>query len=301
MGGAGQAVAVGQERRKLTPPEVRARKGNAPLVMVTAVDFGFARLAEAAGVDMLLVGDSLGMAFQGHDSTVPVTIGDIVYHCRAVRRGAPNTHLVADLPFLAAAIDDAETIRNAGRLLQEGGADAVKLEGGAHVAHRIRALVEAGIPTFAHVGLTPQRAGMLGGFKMQGGDAESAHAVLGDAVAVATAGAYALVVEAVPVELGRAITDRVQIPTIGIGAGVACDGQVLVTADLLGIEDRFRPKFVKRYANLAGIVRHAYAEFADDVRSRAFPTAEQSYRARSDLGLDAATGDDGPDRDAEGG
>ncbi len=287
MGGAGQAVAEENKRRKLTAPEIRARKQQAPLVMVTAVDFGFARLAEAAGIDMLLVGDSLGMAFQGHDSTVPVTLDDIVYHCRAVRRGAPNTHVVADLPFLAGAIDDADTIRNAGRLLQDGGADAVKLEGGVNVAGRIRALVDAGIPIVGHVGLTPQRAGMLGGFKMQGGDAESAQAVLADAVAVAEAGAYAMVVEAVPADLGRAITDRVEIPTIGIGAGVDCDGQVLVTADLLGIEDRFRPRFVKRYADLAGIVRDAYAAYANDVRTRAFPTTEQSYRARHDLGLGA--------------
>lgn len=301
MGGAGQAVAVEHKRRKLTAPEVRSRKGQTPLVMVTAVDFGFARLAEAAGVDMLLVGDSLGMAFQGHDSTVPVTVDDIVYHCRAVRRGASDTHVVADLPFLAGAIDDAETIRNAGRLLQEGGADAVKLEGGVNVAGRIRALTNAGIPTFGHVGLTPQRAGMLGGFKMQGGDAASAQAVLSDAVAVADAGAYAMVVEAVPLELGRAITERVPIPTIGIGAGAACDGQVLVTADLLGIEDRFRLKFVKRYANLAGIVRDAYAEFAEDVRSGAFPTAQQSYRGRTDLGLDGSASDATPDREAAGG
>jgi 3-methyl-2-oxobutanoate hydroxymethyltransferase len=288
MSGAGQAVAVERERRKLTAPEVRSRKGRTPLVMVTAVDFAFARLAEAAGVDMLLVGDSLGMAFQGHDSTVPVTLDDIVYHCRAVRRGAPNTHLVADLPFLAAAIDDGETIRNAGRLVQEGGADAVKLEGGTGSAGRIRALVAAGIPTFGHVGLTPQRAGMLGGFKVQGNDADSARAVLEDAAAVAAAGAYAMVVEAVPLELARAVTARVAIPTIGIGAGAACDGQVLVTADLLGIEDRFRPRFVKRYADLAGIVRDAYAAYADEVRSGAFPGPEQSYHARSDLGLDGA-------------
>lgn len=299
--GAGQAVAAERERRKLTAPEVRSRKGQTPLVMVTAVDFAFARLAEAAGVDMLLVGDSLGMAFQGHDSTVPVTLDDIVYHCRAVRRGAPNTHLVADLPFLAGAIDDGETIRNAGRLLQEGGADAVKLEGGVRAAGRIQALVEAGIPTFGHVGLTPQRAGMLGGFKVQGGDADSARAVLADARAVAAAGAYAMVVEAVPTELADAITARVDIPTIGIGAGAGCDGQVLVTVDLLGIEDRFRPRFVQRYADLAGIVREAYARYADDVRNRAFPTREQSYHARVNLRLDAGDDESGATGETHGG
>jgi 3-methyl-2-oxobutanoate hydroxymethyltransferase len=283
---AGNDLTGTEARRKLTVPEIRSRKHGDPLVMVTGVDFQLARFAEAAGIDLLLVGDSLGMAFQGHDSTAPVTLDDIVYHCRAVRRGAPHTHLVADLPFLAGAIDDGETIRNAGRLIQEGGADGVKLEGGATAAGRIRAMTDAGIPVFGHVGLLPQRVGQLGGFRMQGGDAAAARAILADAAAVAAAGAYALVVEAVPAELAAAITARVPVPTVGIGAGAACDGQVLVSADLLGLEDRFKPRFVKRYADLAGTVRQAYRAYAADVRARAFPGPEHAYKAKHSLDLD---------------
>ncbi len=274
----------GSDRRsKLTVPEISAAKGKRRLAMVAAYDFPMARLAEQAGIDLLLVGDSLGMVVLGHDSTVPVTLEDVLHHCRAVVRGAPGTHVVADLPFLTYRIDDARAIENAGRLLQQGGADAVKLEGGRALAPRIRAIVGAGIPVMGHVGLTPQSAGSLGGFRVQGRSVDSARAIVADAEAVATAGAYALVVEAVPAELGALITERVPIPTIGIGAGPGCDGQVLIGHDLLGLEDRIAPRFAKRYADLGAATRDAFAAFAAEVRDGTFPDAEHSYAMKPEV------------------
>ncbi len=270
-------------RSKLSAPDVRARKGGLKLVMVTAYDYPTARRAAAAGIDLLLVGDSLGMAVLGYDSTVPVTMDDIIHHTRAVVRGAPGTHIVADLPFMSYQVNDAQAVENAGRLIKEGGADAVKLEGGRTMAGRVRAIVAAGIPVMGHVGLTPQSAGSLGGFRVQGRDLASARAILADAEAVAAAGAYALVVEAVPSELGELVTARVRIPTLGIGAGPGCDGQVLVVSDLLGLEDRIAPKFAKRYAELGEATRAAFAAFADDVRGGAFPDAAHSYAMKSEV------------------
>ena len=264
-------------KRKLTVPGVRARKGATPLVMVALYDFSMARLAEAAGIDIILVGDSLGMVVLGHASTVPVTLDDIVRHTQAVVRGAPHTHVVADMPFLTYHVDDGRTVENAGRLIQEGGADAVKLEGGRTVAHRIRVLTDAGIPVCGHVGLTPQSAGALGGYKVQGATEAGARQVLEDAAAVAEAGAYALVLEAIPAEVAALVTERVAVPTIGIGAGAACDGQVLVAHDLLGLEERFAPRFAKRYAELAGVMRGAFAAYAEEVRQGAFPAPEHTY------------------------
>ena len=272
-----------EARRKLGVPEVRGRKGGSKLVMVTAYDYPFARLAEAAGVDFLLVGDSVGNVVLGYASTVPVTMEDILHHTRAVVRGAPGTHVVADLPFLSYQIDDARAIENAGRLLKEGGADSVKLEGGRAVAKRIRAIVAAGIPVMGHVGLTPQSAGVLGGLRVQGRELSSARAILADAAAVATAGAYAIVVEAVPTELAELITARVPIPTIGIGAGPNCDGQVLVAHDLLGLEDRIEPRFAKRYAELGAATRDAFAAFAAEVRDGGFPDAAHSYAMKPEV------------------
>src|SRR5215203_5883987 len=207
------------ERSKLTALDIRERKSGSRLSMVSVYDFPFARLAEEAGVDIILVGDSLGMVVQGHDSTVPVTLDDIIYHAKLVRRGAPRTHVVADLPFLTYQIDNAHAIENAGRLLQEGGADSVKLEGGQEVAERVAAIVRAGIPVMGHIGLTPQSAGALGGFKVQGRDVASARRILADAEAINVAGAFAMVVEVIPAELGGMVTESVSIPTIGIGAG----------------------------------------------------------------------------------
>jgi 3-methyl-2-oxobutanoate hydroxymethyltransferase len=232
---------------------------------------------------MLLVGDSLGMAFQGQNTTVPVRLEHIIYHAQAVTRGAPNTHVVADLPFLTYQVDNAQAITNAGRLVQEGGADAVKLEGGRVVAERIRAIVDAGIAVVAHIGLTPQSVGRLGGFRVQGRELDSAKAILADAEAVVAAGAYAVVVEAVPSNLAALVTERVPIPTIGIGAGAHCDGQVLVTADLLGMEDRIAPRFAKRYADLDAAITAAYAAYGAEVREETFPGPGHSYTMRSEI------------------
>jgi 3-methyl-2-oxobutanoate hydroxymethyltransferase len=270
-------------RRKLTPPEAVARKGGEKLAMVTAYDYPTARLAEAAGLDLLLVGDSLGMVVLGYASTAPVTMGEMLHHARAVVRGAPQTLVVVDLPFMAYQVGDAQAVENAGRLVKEGGADAVKLEGGAAMADRVRAIARAGIPVVGHVGLLPQTAAGQGGLRVQGRDLDGARAVLADAAAVAAAGAFALVVEAVPAELGALITERVPIPTIGIGAGPGCDGQVLVAADLLGLEDRLAPKFAKRYADLGAATRDAFAAYAAEVRAGAFPDAAYSYALRPEV------------------
>ncbi|MCC2629920.1 MAG: 3-methyl-2-oxobutanoatehydroxymethyltransferase, partial [Thermomicrobiales bacterium] len=254
--------------------DIKARKDVQRLSMVSVYDFPFARLAEEAGIDILLVGDSLGMVVQGHDSTVPVTLTDIVYHAKAVRRGAPRTHVVADLPFLTYHTDTGRAIENAGRLLQEGGADSVKLEGGQEIAERAAAIVRAGIPVMGHIGLTPQSAGALGGFKVQGRDVASARKILDDARAIVDAGAYAMVVEVIPAELGEMITARVPIPTIGIGAGAACDGQVLVAHDMLGLQERIIGRFAKVYANVGDDVRRAFTAFAEEVRAGSFPDEE---------------------------
>jgi len=268
---------------KLTAHDIKARKDGQRLSMVSVYDFPFARLAEEAGIDILLVGDSLGMVVQGHDSTVPVTLADIVYHAKAVRRGAPKTHVVADLPFLTYHTDTGRAIENAGRLLQEGGADSVKLEGGQAIAERAAAIVRAGIPVMGHIGLTPQSAGALGGFKVQGRDVASARKILDDARAIVDAGAYAMVVEVIPAELGEMITARVPIPTIGIGAGAACDGQVLVAHDMLGLQERIIGRFAKVYANVGDDVRRAFTAFAEEVRAGSFPDEEHSYSMAKDV------------------
>lgn len=271
------------ERQKLGPREVRERKGGVggKLTMLSVYDFPMARLAEAAGIDILLVGDSLAMVGLGYASTVPVTMEEMLHHTRAVVRGAPNTLVVADLPFLSYHLSDAQAIENAGRLLKEGGADTVKLEGGRAMADRVRAIATAGIPVMGHIGLTPQTAVSLGGLKTQGRDLASARAILADAAAVAEAGAFAIVVEAVPAVLGAQITQRVPVPTIGIGAGVECDGQVLLATDLLGLHpDAPQPKFAKRYAELGEAAKAAFAEFAAEVRSGAYPDAAHSYQMK---------------------
>jgi 3-methyl-2-oxobutanoate hydroxymethyltransferase len=270
-------------RTKLTAHDIQARKGGPRLSMVSVYDFPFARLAEEAGIDILLVGDSLGMVVQGHDSTVPVTLDDVVYHAKAVRRGASRTHVVADLPFLTYQIDTGRAIENAGRLLQEGGADSVKLEGGQEVAERAAAIARAGIPVMGHIGLTPQSAGALGGFKVQGRDVASARKILADARAIADAGAYAMVVEVIPAELGEMVTASVPIPTIGIGAGAACDGQVLVAHDMLGLQERIIGRFAKVYANVGDDIRSAFTSFAEEVRAGSFPDEEHSYGMAKDV------------------
>jgi 3-methyl-2-oxobutanoate hydroxymethyltransferase len=271
------------QRRKLTAREIAARKNGEKLVMLAGYDVLTARAIERAGIDLILVGDSLGMVVLGYETTVPVTVDDVVHHTRAVVRGAPKTHVVADLPFLSYHLSDAQALENAGRLVQQGGADSVKLEGGRAIAGRIRALVEAGIPVMGHVGLTPQSVAVTGGFRVQGRDRLAARQIVEDAEAVAAAGAYAVVLELVPAELARLVAERVSIPTIGIGAGPDCDGQVLVAADLLGLDDRPSFRFVQRYAELGTAMTDAFMRYAADVRNGAFPTGAQSYSMKPDV------------------
>lgn len=270
--------------RKLTAPDIREMKADArKIVMVTAYDYPTARAVEAAGLEAILVGDSLGMVVLGYDSTVPVTMADMIHHTRAVMRGVTTVHVVADLPFMSYQVSDEQAVENAGRLIKEGGADAVKLEGGEVVATRIQAIVRSGIPVMGHIGLTPQSAASLGGFRVQGRSLEAAQAVLNDALAVQTAGAYSVVVEAVPRQLGRIITSRLDIPTIGIGAGVDCDGQVLVNGDLLGAYDKFTPRFAKRYAEMQDVMQSAFRAYAEEVRSGEFPANEHGFAMNRDV------------------
>jgi 3-methyl-2-oxobutanoate hydroxymethyltransferase len=265
-------------RGRITVPKLRAMKARGErITMLTAYDATFARMFDEAEIDVLLVGDSLGMVVQGRDSTLPVTVDEIVYHCRAVARGAGNALVVGDLPFMSYQVSAEDALRNAGRFLAEGGAQAVKLEGGASVAPAIRRIVGAGIPVMAHVGLTPQSVHAMGGFRVQGKTQEAAERILRDARAVEDAGAFALVLEGIPSDLARTITDAVDIPTIGIGAGVGCDGQVLVCYDMLGLTPDLRPKFVKRYADMFEEGVEAARRYADEVRAGAFPTEAHAF------------------------
>ena len=245
--------------------------------MVTAYDYPTAVLIEKTPIEMILVGDSLGMVVLGYESTVPVTVKDIIHHAKPVVKGAPNTHIVADMPFMSyhASVEDA--IRNAGRLIKETGVDSVKLEGGMDYAPVVKAIVKAGIPVVSHIGLTPQTASSLGGFKVQGKDAQQAQELIDDAVALEEAGAFAMVIECIPAPLAQMISEKLTIPTIGIGAGPYCDGQVLVTQDLLGLFDRFTPKFVKQYAEIGKMELEALNRYAEEVSSGEFPSKEHSF------------------------
>jgi 3-methyl-2-oxobutanoate hydroxymethyltransferase len=265
--------------KKLTSATLRERKsGGEKIAVVTAYDVAFARLADRAGIDVVLVGDSLGMVMQGLPNTLPVTLDEMIYHCGMVARGVTNAHLVADMPFLSyqAAADDG--VRAAGRLLKEGGAEAVKLEGGAEVAGLVARLVGIGIPVMGHVGMTPQSVHKFGGFKLQGRTDAQAQAILAGARALADAGAYAVVVENVPPAVAAAVTEAVPIPTIGIGAGAACDGQVLVMHDLLGLDPDWSPRFARRYAELGRQALAAFSAFAADVRKGKFPSEKETAR-----------------------
>ena len=267
-------------RKPMNVPRIRAEKGGTPLVMITAYDATFARMLDEAGADILLVGDSLGMVVQGNDTTLSVTVDDIIYHCRAVARGSRYAHIVGDMPFLSYQVTPEEAVRNAGRILAEGHAHAVKLEGGVTMAATIARIVAAGIPVMGHIGLTPQSVHAMGGFRVQGRDDDGARRILDDARAVADAGAYALVLEGIPGELAAEITAAIDIPTIGIGAGVHCDGQVLVCYDLLGLTPDLRPKFVKRYDELFDRGIAACRSFVTEVRTRRFPTEDHTFSGR---------------------
>ncbi|MCC5844743.1 MAG: 3-methyl-2-oxobutanoate hydroxymethyltransferase [Verrucomicrobia bacterium] len=262
---------------KMTPAAFRALKGKEPIPTLTASDTPTARLVDAAGIPLILVGDSLGMTVLGFDSTLSVTLDHMLHHTAAVARGVKNALVVADMPFMTYQVNDDEAVRNAGRFLQEAGADAVKLEGGAERAGLVKRLVQNGIPVMAHIGLTPQSVKELG-YKVQGRGDAAAEKMKNDAKALAEAGAFAIVLEACPAPLAQAITESVPVPTIGIGAGAGCDGQILVLNDMLGIFTEFTPKFVKVYARLGEQMRQAFEQYAQDVRTRAFPAPEHTYK-----------------------
>ncbi len=272
-----QSVLQQTDRKKVTTRTFQLKKQRGePITMLTAYDYPTALAMDQAGVDAILVGDSLGMVVLGYENTLPVTMEDMLHHCKAVARGAHRALRIGDMPFMSYQISSQEALRNAGRFLQEAGMDAVKLEGGRERLETIRAIVSAGIPVMGHLGLTPQSINQLGGFRPQGRNSNAARAILEDALLLQEAGCFSLVLESIPARLARLISERLEIPTIGIGAGQGCDGQVLVTHDLLGLFDRFTPKFVKKYANLHAMIAEAFTSFIEDVENRAFPSAEHS-------------------------
>lgn len=264
--------------KKLTVRDIIDMKSAADkIVVLTAYDAGFARFLDRNGVEIVLVGDSLGMVVLGYESTVPVTMEEMLHHAKAVKHGVERALLVGDMPFLSYQVEVGSAIANAGRFLKEAGCDAVKVEGGLEICATVAAMVRAGIPVMGHIGLTPQTAGALGGYKVQGRDAQSARRLLAEAKGLAEAGAFALVLECIPDKLAAAITASVPIPTIGIGAGAQCDGQVLVINDLLGMFEKFVPSFVKQYANLAPQIAGAIVAFRDEVKGGVYPDAEHSF------------------------
>jgi len=265
------------EARVTVPALARKKLRGEKIAMLTAYDFPFARIFDQAGIDVLLVGDTMGHVVQGHDTTLPVTLDEVVYHCRLVSRAVRRALVVGDMPFGAYQVSVEDTVRSAIRLMKEGGAHAVKLEGGERVADRIAALARMEIPVMGHVGLTPQSVHQFGGYRVQGRGDDAHERVLRDARAVQEAGAFAVVLECVPKELGAEITARLSIPTIGIGAGVGCDGQVLVMHDLLGLGEATPPRFVRQYVALGEIVSRAARMYADDVRNQKFPGDVESY------------------------
>jgi len=267
-----------QKSRKVTVRTLQVRRDRGrPITMVTAYDYPSARAADAAGIDVLLVGDSLAMVVLGYDTTLPVTMDEMLHHARAVRRGARSALLVGDMPFLSYQTGPADALRNAGRYLKEAGMDAVKLEGGREVAETVRTLVASGIPVQGHVGLTPQSVHALGGYRVQGKTREAAARLLEDALALEDAGCFSVVLESVPARLASYVTERLRIPTIGIGAGAGVSGQVLVYHDLLGLQTELRPKFVKRFASLGEDAERALKAYRDEVRAGAFPGPEHGY------------------------
>jgi 3-methyl-2-oxobutanoate hydroxymethyltransferase len=256
--------------------------------MMTCYDYPSARLLEDAGVDVLFIGDTLGMVVLGYDSTIPVTMEEMLHHTKAVVRGSSRAHVLADMPFMSYQTSREDALRNAGRLLKEGGAQSVKLEGGVHVAETVRFIVNAGIPVMGHIGLTPQSINQLGGYKVQGKTPAAAVRLINDAEALEQACAYAIVLECVPAQLAGTITERLAIPTIGIGAGPDCDGQVQVFHDLLGLFEHFVPKHAKRYATLGPQITEAVRAYAEEVRERRFPTEHESFLARNGVFSEAA-------------
>jgi 3-methyl-2-oxobutanoate hydroxymethyltransferase len=270
-------VMPSEDRKKITVHFIRAMKTRHEVIsMLTAYDYPTALVMDQVGLEIILVGDSLGMVVLGYESTLPVTMDEMIHHCKAVARGAKYALLVGDMPFMSYQVSTAEAVRNAGRFLQEGGMNAIKLEGGRDRAETIQAIVNAGIPVMGHLGLTPQSVHQLGGFRPQSRSADTAYKLIEDAQILQEAGCFSLVLESIPARLAEMVSKCLDIPTIGIGAGAGCDGQVLVTHDLLGIFERFTPRFVKKYADLAGEMRRAFSEFKTDIKANTFPDAEHS-------------------------
>ena len=280
-GGGGTSGTARSTRKKITVPAIRARKGKTPLTMVTAYDFTMARLLDQGGVDMLLVGDSLGMVVQGRETTIPVTLDEICYHTRAVARGAEFAHIVGDMPFMSFQVSAIQALENAGKLMKEGMAQSVKLEGGEEIAEHVHAITRAGIPVMGHVGLTPQSVHALGGFRVQGKGNDAAARIVADARALEQAGAYAVVLEAMPPDAAQQVTEALSVPTIGIGAGPGCDGQVLVCYDMLGMTPGRVPKFTKKFAAVGDQIREATEAYVAEVKGGAFPAEEHCYRTNA--------------------
>jgi 3-methyl-2-oxobutanoate hydroxymethyltransferase len=271
------------ERKKITITDIFEKKrAKRKITMLTAYDYPTARAIDAAGIDAILVGDSLGMVVLGYDSTVPVTMDEMLHHAKAVRRGTRYAFLIGDMPFMSYQVSAEEAVRNAGRFMKEALCDAVKLEGGSEVLGVTKAITEAGIPVLGHLGLTPQTVSKLGGYRVQGRDADAASKLVEEALRLEGAGVFAVVLECVPDKVAEAVTRKLSIPTIGIGAGPSCDGQVLVTNDMLGLFDRFVPKFVKQYARLSEAMRGAFDGFRDDVEKGAFPAKEHSFEMKAE-------------------
>jgi 3-methyl-2-oxobutanoate hydroxymethyltransferase len=264
---------------KITVPHIlKMKQRGERITCLTAYDYSFARILDEAGIEMLLVGDSLGCVVQGGANTLAVTMDEMIYHTRLVARGRKRALVIGDMPFMSYQTGKDEALRNAGRFFKEAGAEAIKLEGGVVVQDSIRAIVDAGMPVMGHIGLTPQSVHQFGGYKVQGRESERRDALLRDAIAVEQAGAFAVVLEGIPQDLAGEITERLTIPTIGIGAGMQCDGQVLVIHDMLGLFDDFVPKFVKRYADVKQTMLGAVKEFVGEVKERKFPAAEHSFK-----------------------
>ena len=266
----------GDKGISLTTLQQKKEKGES-IVALTAYDYPTATAVDSAGIDVILVGDSLGMVVLGYDNTLSVTMDEMVHHCQAVARGASRAFLVGDMPFLSYQVDTAEAVRNAGRFLSQGGMSGVKLEGGRTLAATVSEIVRAGIPVMGHIGLTPQSVHQLGGYKAQGSTALAARELLRDALALEKSGCFSIVLESVPAKVAQLISERLIVPTIGIGAGLGCDGQVLVSHDLLGMYDRFTPRFAKQYADLRGQIVRAVERYSDDVRKGKFPASEHSF------------------------
>jgi 3-methyl-2-oxobutanoate hydroxymethyltransferase len=264
-------------KKKAIQDFYRMKKDGEKITWLTCYDFPTAQFEEAAGIDMILVGDSLGMCVYGYASTVPVTMDQCIVHCQAVRRGAPNTFVIGDMPFMSYQRSDEDAVMNAGRFLKEAEVDAIKLEGGKRVISRIKAILDAGIVVCGHIGLTPQSSGQLGGHKAQGRTKESAELVIEDALAIEEVGAQLILLEAVPPEVAKFITQKLSIPVLSIGAGVDCDGQLLIVSDMIGQFQAFTPKFVKKYANIAEVITSSIREYIKDVRAGSFPADEHCY------------------------